>query len=232
MALLVSSTTVYAQAYLTELGRQYLFDGLKNPRYRNIDGTIIDLLKIERFSLEDPDINYKLPLSLESGDIPDISGENESAIKGTKGRTLRNLISPGGTNLPGEDVKVIQYKTSTDKISIDLKQTNANLSTVYSQQLLTFIDGKLAEDGQYSVTPTNYGKNKVENSELIITIKDATLTTPGYRLRIFYPTTGGRANMMTFQFEKGTAHDIVISGGSGTQPLTAASITSTVATGG
>jgi hypothetical protein len=203
MGNIASASTVYATAYLTELGRQYLFNSPSTPRYKTLpNGQTIDRLKIERFSLGDPDVNYNIPYLLESGDVPDLSGENESAVKGAKGRMLTNIISPGETNLPKDDIEVVEYKETYNKIDIDLKKALADLPTVFTQQLITIIDGEVVQDGVYMVTPTNYGKNKVQNNELIITLKEATLSAPGYRLRIFYPTTGSNYNKMTFQFEK------------------------------
>jgi len=200
---IVSSTTVYAVAYLTELGRQYLFNSNDNPRYITLaNGQTIDRLQIERFSLGDTDVNYRLAEQLDSGQVPDLSGENETAVKGTKGRTLDNLISPGDTVLPKETIDTVEYKTTYADIIWDLGTNINNLPVVITQQLMTFIDGLLVTEGAYNVTPTNYGKIQVANEELIIAIKNPTTLEPGYRLRVFYPKTGSNYNKMTFQFEK------------------------------
>ena len=67
MGAIASADTVYATAYLTEIGRQYLFQDNNHPRFVELsDGTKIDRLKIERFSLGDADVNYKIPYNLES----------------------------------------------------------------------------------------------------------------------------------------------------------------------
>ena len=116
MGLIQSATTVYARAYLTELGRQYLFDGLSKPRYIQLsNGQTVDRLKIARFSLGDPDVNYNITDPLTSGQIPDLSGENENAVTGAKGRTLDNLISPGTSNIPAETIESVEYKTTTTR---------------------------------------------------------------------------------------------------------------------
>ena len=205
MGFLASSTTIYASAYLTEVGRQYLFDSPSKPRYITLaNGQTIDRLKITRFSLGDPDVNYGLPLLLESGDIPDVSGDNENCITGAKGRLLSNIISPGASNIPSDDIDTVEYFSTHPTILYNLN-TAANLIPITTtQQLTTFIDGILVNDGVYIVTPTNYGPTKLQNNELIIMLKEPTPTTDGYRLRIIFPSTGSNYNKITFQFEKAT----------------------------
>lgn len=203
MGLIQSATTVYARAYLTELGRQYLFDATTKPRYITLsNGRTVDRLKITRFSLGDPDVNYQLPLPLTSGDIPDLSGENENAVTGAKGRSLTNLISPGNSAIPPNDVTKVSYKTTFTQLTFDSQVAPSTFPTVTTQQLQTFVDGALINDGIYYVSPTSYGPNVMSNNELIIPLKAPTLTSPGYRLRIFYPSSGMNQNKMTFQFEK------------------------------
>lgn len=205
MGFIASSTTVYAQAYLTELGRQYLFDSPSKPRYVTLpNGQTIDRLKIERFSLGDPDVNYNLPLLLNSGEIPDVSGENEECVTGAKGRMLNNIISPGESDIPSTDIDTVEYKSTHKTITYNLTSAPNLLPVVTTQQLTTFIDGILVNDGVYVVTPTNYGPNKLQNNELVIVLKEPTATTDGYRLRIIFPSTGSNYDKMTFQFEKST----------------------------
>lgn len=203
MGAILSSNTVTAVAYLTELGRQYLFNSHDNPRYITLNnGQTIDRLQIERFSLGDPDVNYRLAETLNSGQVPDLSGENETAVKGAKGRSLDHLISPGDTVLPKETIDTVEYKTTYPDVIWDLGGNINNLPTVVTQQLMTFIDGLLVTEGAYNVTPTNYGKIQSQNEELIISLRNPTALDYGYRLRIFYPKTGVNYNKMTFQFEK------------------------------
>lgn len=211
MGFIASSATLSATAYLTELGRQYLFDAQQNPRRVTLsNGQTIDRLKIASFSLGDPDVNYDIALELESGDVPDISGENETSVKGTKGRALTNLISPEDSDLPNDDIETVEYKATQNQVKWDMAQRLDVLKTVVTQQLMTFVDGDLVSDGIYSITPTNYGKNVLKNNELIIILKAPTLTQPGYRLRIIYPTTGSNYNKITFQFEKAAAQMAVV----------------------
>lgn len=211
MGLIASATTVYARAYLTELGRQYLFNSLSKPRYITLsNGQTVDRLKITRFSLGDPDVNYDLPLGLETGDIPDLSGENENCVTGAKGRTLNNIISPGNSNIPSSDITTVAYASTQNSINFNVDVAPSTFPVVTTQQLQTFVDGSLINDGVYVVTPTSYGPNVLNNDELIIVLRNPTNTTPGYRLRIFYPTTGSNYNKMTFQFEKCTISQGVI----------------------
>jgi hypothetical protein len=76
---------------------------------------------------------------------------------------------------------------------------------VITQQLSTYIDGALVNDGIYTVTPTSYGPNVLQNNELIIVLKEPTLTSSGYRMRIIFPSTGTNYNKFTIQFEKSTS---------------------------
>ena len=94
MGQILSSATVYAVAYLTERGRQLLFDPMASQRFANN----MDAFKITRFSLSDPDVNYYLDsgIILETGDIPNISGKNEDYIKGTIINREFNLVSADG----------------------------------------------------------------------------------------------------------------------------------------
>ena len=75
---------------------------------------------------------------------------------------------------------------------------------VITQQLTTYVDGIGVNDGIYTITPTNYGPNKLKNNELIIILKQPTTTADGYRLRIIFPSTGNNYDKITFQFEKST----------------------------
>jgi len=102
MGQILSSDTVYAVAYLTEKGRNYLFDPMGSNRFveQIIGGNTvtIDLFKITYFSMSDPDTNYNLTsgVLLETGDIIDVSGKNEGCIKGTLTGEEINLISYNG----------------------------------------------------------------------------------------------------------------------------------------
>src|ERR1035437_4311136 len=198
MGFIASGTTVISNAYLTELGRKYLFNDPSTPRYLTLpNGQTIDRMKIERFSMGDADVNYNIPSGLTSGQMIDFSGDN-AGISGAKGRALTNLISPGASNLPSNDITTVEYKPTQNNIIIDLKEALNQLPTVVNQQLMTFIDGVLTDDGVMTVSPLSYGSNKVTNNQLIIPLQAPTAVAPGYRLRIFFPTTGVNYNLMTF----------------------------------
>ncbi len=79
MGKLVSASTIYATAYLTEKGRSYLF----NQNNIRFDANGNDFFAIQTFCLSDPDTNYNTANRLESGDVPDISGKSEGCLKST-----------------------------------------------------------------------------------------------------------------------------------------------------
>lgn len=202
MGKVASATTVNATAYLTEVGRKYLFQDDDNPRFVTLsDGTRVDRLKIERFSLGDPDVNYKLASFLESGDLPDFSGENENSITGAKGRTLTSLISPSDSVL-GSEEDTLEYTSSQEEIVIDLNKDLDKLPTVLTQELITLINQEPTLESTYNVLPKNFGENKVKDNVLTITLQEPTTSRPGYRMRIFYPTIEENNNIVTIQFEK------------------------------
>jgi hypothetical protein len=126
MGNVLSASTIYANAYLTKKGREYLFNK-NNGRFLTdpANGLMIDLLQITHFSLSDPDVNYNLTsgYNLETGDIPDISGNNENCIKSTAITNERNLISFDGelvtTNSTDQDID-IEYDTDQDSDTVDV----------------------------------------------------------------------------------------------------------------
>jgi hypothetical protein len=203
MGYIASSSTVTATAYLTELGRQYLFGNAAKTRFTtDLNGNKIDRFEPQKFSLGDADTNYKTPMLLSAGTVPDVSGAADDVIKGAKGRDLKNLITPGDATFETEITK-LEYKTSIPSIDIDFSKNLSTIPTVYTVQLMTFINGQNIQDGMYTVTPTNYGPTQAKQGELTIVLRDATPTQVGYRMRIFFPTSGSDYNKMTIQFESG-----------------------------
>ena len=89
MGYIPSAGTVYAVAYLTEAGRNYLFN--KDNNRFDVDGD--DLFEIRKFTLSDTDTNYQTVELLESGDVPDVTGKNESCLKTTANYVQTNLIA-------------------------------------------------------------------------------------------------------------------------------------------
>lgn len=203
MGFIPSGQTVYAQAYLTEKGRQYIFGNSSKSRFATRpDGTRVDRFLVTHFSLGDPDVNYKIPINLSGGTVPDVSGENETALKGAKGRNLDNIITPGDAFFENE-VKTLEYKASNPRYRVDFNKPLSSIPTVFTSQLLTIINGTNTQDGMYTMTPTNYGNNQINENELIIPLKQATANQPGYRMRIFFPSSGSNYNKFSVQFEQG-----------------------------
>jgi len=133
MGNILSASTIYANAYLTKKGRNYLFNQ-ENNRFLTdpVTGTMIDLMQITHFSLSDPDVNYNLldGIQLESGDVPDISGRNESCIKSTVVSEEKNLISLDGSlitsHTTGDDIQ-IEYGTDARDNSFNININVENL---------------------------------------------------------------------------------------------------------
>jgi hypothetical protein len=84
----VSTKTLYA--YLTPLGRQFILDGDKED------------FQVAFFSLHDDDVNYYISsnissstsyYTLQSGFVPDITGDNDSCIKSIAQGTRPNMLS-------------------------------------------------------------------------------------------------------------------------------------------
>jgi len=98
MGSVLSSDTIYAVAYLTDLGRKLLFDPITNNRFIQNGNTIIDAFKPVYFSMSDPDYNYSITpgFAFETGDISNVSGKNDDCIKGTVVKEESNLISVNG----------------------------------------------------------------------------------------------------------------------------------------
>jgi hypothetical protein len=88
MGYIASSTTITARAYLTEKGREYLFNK-NNVRFDSLGN---DLFEIKTFTLGDADINYTSDIDLSTGQVPDISGKNESCLKTAINYQQKNLL--------------------------------------------------------------------------------------------------------------------------------------------
>ena len=88
MGYVPSASAITATAYLTERGREYLF----NKNNIRFDSSGDDLFEIKTFTLSDADINYRTTTLLVTGEVPDISGENENCLKTSVDVTQRNLL--------------------------------------------------------------------------------------------------------------------------------------------
>lgn len=88
MGFVASSSTLSAKAYLTDRGREYLFNN-SNIRFDEFGD---DLFEIKTFALGDPDVNYRTTASLASGEVPDISGKSEGCLKTSVDYQQRNML--------------------------------------------------------------------------------------------------------------------------------------------
>lgn len=104
MGYIPSADTVYSVAYLTEIGRTYLF----NKNNIRFDSAGDDLFEVKKFTLSDTDTNYQTVVLLESGEVPDITGKSEGCLKATSNYIQTNLLAFVFDNVPTE----IEYDTN------------------------------------------------------------------------------------------------------------------------
>lgn len=122
MGFVASSSTLSAKAYLTDRGREYLFNN-SNIRFDEFGD---DLFEIKTFALGDPDVNYRTTASLESGEVPDISGKSEGCLKTSVDYQQKNMLFyQNFDQLVSEDV---EYNTNlsdnTLNVSINLGEAD------------------------------------------------------------------------------------------------------------
>jgi hypothetical protein len=103
MGYIPSAETIYATAYLTEIGRNYLFNKTNNRFDNNGD----DLFEITKFALSDSDTNYQTNQLLSSGEVPDITGKNEGCLKTTANYSQKSLLAFVFDDTPTD----VQYST-------------------------------------------------------------------------------------------------------------------------
>jgi hypothetical protein len=109
MGFVPSADTVYAVAYLTEIGRSYLF----NDNNNRFDAGGDDLFEITKFTLSDIDTNYNLPDAyyLSSGEVPDLTGESEDCLKTTSNYVQSSLLAYVYDSTPTN----IEYGVNSDE---------------------------------------------------------------------------------------------------------------------
>jgi hypothetical protein len=93
MGYIPSAETLTAVAYLTDRGREYLF----NQGNIRFDANGNDLFQVVQFALGDPDANYTAIQNnnnavLSTGEVPDISGKSEGCLKTAVGYSQNNLL--------------------------------------------------------------------------------------------------------------------------------------------
>jgi len=130
MGYIPSADTVYAVAYLTEVGRNYLFNETNN----RFDNAGDDLFEITKFTLSDVDNNYTLPTGflLESGEVPDITGKNEGCLKTTANYVQSNLIAFVFDDTPTD----VEYSTDLNGDSLFILESDIP-TTTESEPLFT-----------------------------------------------------------------------------------------------
>jgi hypothetical protein len=108
MGYIPSADTVYAVAYLTETGRNYLFNE-DNSRF---DTNGDDLFEITKFTLSDVDTNYQTIPLLESGEVPDVTGKSEGCLKTASNYIQTSLVAYVFDSTPTN----IEYQTDLNSI--------------------------------------------------------------------------------------------------------------------
>jgi len=97
MGYIPSADTVYAVAYLTETGRNYLFN--KDNNRFDSDGD--DLFEITKFAISDVDTNYQTNQLLSTGEVPDVTGAaNNTCLKTAANYVQTNLAAFVFDNTP------------------------------------------------------------------------------------------------------------------------------------
>lgn len=119
-----SSTTISSTAYLTEVGRQYIYgrssDG--TPIRFNSDGT--DNFQVTQFALYDNDRNYRTTTNFISGQMPDIAGTSDDHCLKTASDLKRlNIIVYQGT-IPQSYEETFEYLSSDFTIDAYNYKTN------------------------------------------------------------------------------------------------------------
>lgn len=125
MGYIPSADTVYAVAYLTEIGRNYLF----NKNNNRFDSAGDDLFEIKKFALSDGDTNYQTIELLESGEVPDVTGKNDGCLKTMANYVQSNLIAYIFDSIPTN----VEYTTDlTGGITPTLVINESGLSDISS----------------------------------------------------------------------------------------------------
>lgn len=116
MGYIPSADTIYAVAYLTEIGRNYLFNQNNNRFDTNGD----DLFEITKFTLSDVDTNYQTIQLLSTGEVPDITGKNEDCLKSTANYVQKNLLAFVFDDTPTN----VEYSTDLEGDNLLIREGN------------------------------------------------------------------------------------------------------------
>lgn len=152
MGYLSSGTTIYARAYLTERGRNYLFNDT-NVRFDSLGN---DLFRITSFTLGDPDVNYNTTALLPEGQVPDVSGKYDTCLKTALDYQQRNLLF--FENFEQLIANNVDYTTDANA---NILNVNVNLN---DNDLPTGTDGNLPSAPPVIVSPTTLSPTTSPNS--------------------------------------------------------------------
>lgn len=140
MGYIPSADSVYAVAYLTETGRNYLF----NKENNRFDSDGDDLFQITKFALSDSDTNYQSNFLLESGEVPDVTGAaNKSCLKTAANYVQTNLIAYVFDNTPTD----VSYTT-------DLPDGNPQTLIIRESELPTISSSENIPEPSISLSPS------------------------------------------------------------------------------
>lgn len=126
MGYIPSADTVYAIAYLTDIGRTYLFNK-NNTRFDSVGD---DLFEIRNFTLSDADTNYQTTQLLETGEVPDITGKSEGCLKTAANYIQSNLVSFTFQTTESE----VQYKANNNQSGYNIPVVIESLPVGTEQQ--------------------------------------------------------------------------------------------------
>lgn len=133
-----TSGTTYAVAYLTDVGRAYLFNK-NNDRFDSVGD---DLFEIKKFTLSDTDTNYQTNQLLCSGEVPDITGNKlKGCLKTTANYVQSNLIS----FIFESTDSLIQYKANNNQSGYNLTVTIEDFNIGNEPQPMGQITNNLTE---------------------------------------------------------------------------------------
>lgn len=155
MGYLSSGTTIYARAYLTEKGRNYLFNDT-NVRFDSLGN---DLFRITTFTLGDPDVNYNTTALLPEGQVPDVSGKYDTCLKTALDYQQRNLLF--FQNFDQLIANNVDYTTDANAnvLNVNVNLNDNDLPTGTDGNLPSTTGGGAGSTTLFPTTATNSGSS-------------------------------------------------------------------------
>jgi hypothetical protein len=120
MGFVTSGSSIQGTAYLTGVGRKYLF----NQGNIRFDEEGNDLFEIKSFALGDPDHNYSVGFNLLPGQVPDISGESEGCLKSAVDYVQSSMLLY--SNFDNLATSAVTYDVTGTFVSDDTLSININ----------------------------------------------------------------------------------------------------------